>query len=289
MTTIENMVRQHQNWLDQAEGLVDRKLRYLREDLNDGDLVSMINISDALGSLATYYGISGMLSNHTQLTTKNDYLSHSIIYRFWALKIRAKHFSKTYFLRGTNKAPNLTNQMSNAACLLACFIAIEKDDKADFTADILEGMFTTDGAINANYLKERRFEPFMMWLYSAYSGKTLSKNFEFREYGVYQKLIDSWHSPELISDPILELCDYHLVNSDDTGGRRDPEFKNSPFDLLPFEIWAIFSTRKKLGMVMPEIDHPLLSFSKNIKDDLHLVPDDLALEIEAAYNSIFNS
>jgi hypothetical protein len=56
------------------------------------------------------------------------------------------------------------------------------------------------------------------------------------------------------------MCDYHCENMEDTGNNDDwdPEFDHAPFDLIPWEILAIYQVRNRLGLTAPEVKHPLL-------------------------------
>ena len=287
MITIEKILQQHRDWLSQSEGMIAQELEYLKEDLSSNNLSALDNVSDSLGMLATYYGIKGVLSVSDGVLSGWDDVSKSINYRYWALKIRAKSFSKTAFLQGVKAIPNLTNQMGNAGCLLACFIASNRDDMASSVADVLLGMLTIKGAVDSGYLMQRKFEPFITWLYSVYLGKDISPEIEFSNLGVYQKIIDSWDKPDDLSFAITELCKYHLSNADDTGGSWDPEFKNPPFDLLPLEVKAISVVRQKLGLVTPSVDHSLLSSATSSVENLSIIPDDLSNEVESVYNGFF--
>jgi hypothetical protein len=289
MTAIEKMFEQHRGWLSQSESMVAKEAEYLKEDLSTNTLSALDNVSDSLSMLATYYGIKGVVSVNDGVFSGWDDVSRSIIYRYWALKIRAKSFSKTAFLCGVKTIPNLTNQMGNAGCLLAAFVAADRDDMASPVADVLLGMLTIKGAVDSGYLRQRIFEPFMMWLYSVYSGESVSSEIESVNLGVYQRVIESWDKADDLSFALEELCEYHLSNANDTGRSWDPEFKNPPFDLLPLEIQAIRVVRKKLGFVMPSTNHPLLSLETSSAEHLSIIPDDLSLEVESAYNDLFGS
>src|SRR5690606_4392386 len=134
--------------------------------------------------------------------------SRAMTYRYWGLMLRAKAFSKTSFLQGIRTVPNLTNQLSNAGCLLAGFIAADRHDLAESVADVLVGMLTVDGTVDSAYLKERRFEPFMLWLYSVYSGGTAPVLIESMNLGIYQKVIDSWADEQKLVGVLEEVCQY---------------------------------------------------------------------------------
>ncbi|HAT42690.1 MAG TPA: hypothetical protein DCS87_13335 [Rheinheimera sp.] len=287
MTAFKKIIQHHRDWLVKSESRIPIEFNYLKEDLSDGTLSALDNVSDSLGRLATYFGIKGILAVNDDVQSGWEDISKSLNYRYWALKIRAKSFSKTAFLGGIKAIPNLTNQIGNAGCLLAAFVAMDRDDLAAPVADVLLGMLTIKGAVNSDHLRLRNFEPFMIWLYSVYSGENVNSEIVFSDLGVYQRVIDSWDKSDELSFALDSLCEYHVSNATDAGGRRDPEFKNPPFDLLPLEINAISVVRKKLGLEMPYVNHPLLSLKTSSADQIFINSDDLSDEVEIAYNRLF--
>lgn len=286
MNKVEKILRGHREWIANSGGRVARELRLIKDDLADCDMVGLDNVSDSLGRLANYYGIKGNLALRSGEAAACDEISRSINYRYWALRLRAKSFSNTAFLRGVKSVPDLTGQLSNASCLLAAFISIDRRDLAESVADILEGMLSIDGVVDAEYLARRKFEYFMLWLYSVYSGGECPLVTGL-DLGVYQGVLDSWECSEGLSRVMMSLCAYHLENSDDDGGDWDPEFKNPPFDLLAFEIKAISVVRQKRGLPSNEPQHELLSVPSSSIEGLSVVSDEISDEVEAAYHCLY--
>ncbi|WVV47493.1 hypothetical protein THH46_24005 [Pseudomonas sp. NA13] len=169
MDEINVRLHQHRRWLLQSEGLTAQELDYIDEDLASDSLNGLDNVADSLGMLATYHGIRGEVAISDGEASGWEQVSRSMMYRYWALMLKAKAFSKTSFLQGIQTVPNLTNQLSLAGCLLAGLITVDRRDLAASVADVLAGMLTVKGAVDSSYLEQRRFEPFMLWLYSVYS------------------------------------------------------------------------------------------------------------------------
>lgn len=288
MKKINSILEHHRHWLSQSNGMAVQALEYLDEDLACGTLVGLDNVSDSLRMLAVYHGIQGEVAIYGADASGWEEVSRSIMYRYWGLMLRAKTFSQTSFLQGIKTVPNLTNQLSNAACLLAAFVAADRRDLASSVADVLVGMLTVGGAIDPGYLKERRFEPFMLWIYSVYSGGDASAQIESMNLGVYQKVIDSWADEQSLAGAMEEVCQYHLANTEDKGGDWDPEFKNPPFDLLPLEIGAIYQVRQQIGLTSPVITGPLVSVGTAALENLVFTPDSVAAKVEAAYRNFFS-
>lgn len=288
MKKIEKILERHRHWLSQSGGMVAQELEYLEEDLACDSLEGLDNVSDSLGMLAVFHGIQGELAICAGDISGWEEVSRAMTYRYWGLMLRAKAFSKTSFLQGIRTVPNLTNQLSSAGCLLAGFIVADRHDLAESVADVLVGMLTVDGTVDSGYLKERRFEPFMLWLYSVYSGGTAPVLIESMNLGIYQKVIDSWADEQKLVGVLEEVCQYHLANSEDKGGAWDPEFKNPPFDLLPLEVVAILKVRQQIGLTSPAVTSPLLSVETAALENLTFKLDDVAVKVEAAYRNFFS-
>ncbi|QXC39921.1 hypothetical protein V3429_05870 [Aeromonas jandaei] len=288
MSKIERILDQHQTWLAQMSSMVAQELEYLDEDLACDSLVGLENVPDSLGMLAIYHGIKGEVAIYGGDSSGWEDISRAIIYRYWALRLRVKVFSTTRFLKGIRSVPNLTNQLTSASCLLAAFIVADRHDLAESVADILGGMLTMNGAVDPDYQKTCRFEPFMLWLYSVYSGRIVSPLPEPINIGVYQKVIDNWDDEENFPSIIEEVCKYHLANSEDKGGGWDPEFKSPPFDLLPLEVVAILKVRQQIGQSSLSISNNLLFVDSAALENLFFEPDDVAIKVEMAYNNFFS-
>lgn len=287
MKEVERILEHHRHWLSQSDGMVAQELKYLEEDLACESLEGLANVSDAPGMLAVCHGIQGEVSIYAGDISGWEEVSRAMVYRYWVLMLRAKNFSNTRFLQGIRSAPNLTNQLSNAGCLLAGFIAADRHDLAESVADVLGGMLTVVGTVDPAYLKERRFEPFMLWLYSVYSGGSTPALIESMDLGIYEEVIDSWADEQRLAGVLDAVCQYDLANSEDKGGAWDPEFKKPPFDLLPLEVFAIFKVRQQCGLKSPTVTHPLLSVEVAALESLTFKPDEVSVKVEAAYRNFF--
>lgn len=287
MDEINVRLHQHRCWLSQADGLTAQELDYIDEDLASDSLNGLDNVADSLGMLATYYGIRGEVAISDGEASGWEQVSRSMMYCYWALMLKAKAFSKTSFLQGIQTVPNLTNQLSIAGCLLAGLIAADRRDLAASVADVLAGMLTVKGAVDSGYLEQRRFEPFMLWLYSVYSQGPALPEIKSTDLGIYQSVIDEWTNGQGLAHALEGLCHYHLSKAEDNGGAWDPEFKYAPFDLLPLEVHAIFRVRQQLGLTVPAISSPLLSAKTAALENLVIISDQLAVRVEAAYERFF--
>ncbi|WLG99887.1 hypothetical protein PSH92_21350 [Pseudomonas beijingensis] len=287
MDAINVRLHQHRHWLSQSEGMTAQELDFIDEDLASDSLNGLDNVAESLGMLATYHGIRGEVAISDGEASGWEQVSRSMMYRYWTLMLKAKTFSKTSFLQGLRTVPNLTNQLSIAGCLLAGLIAVDRRDLAASVADVLAGMLSVKGAVDSSYLERRRFEPFMLWLYSVYSQGAALPEIKSMDLGIYQNVIDEWKNEQGLADALEALCRYHLSHAEDDGGAWDPEFKYAPFDLLPLEVHAIFQVRQQLGLAVPAVSSPLLSTETAAVENLVIISDQLAIRVETAYERFF--
>jgi len=284
---LSRILEQHRHWLSRSPVMVAQELEFLDEDLASDSLLGFDNVSDSLGMLAVHYGIRGEVAIFDGDETGWEDVARSMMYRYWALMLRAKSFSNTRFLHGIKTVPDLSNHLSHAACLLAAFMAADRRDLASSTADVLAGMLSVPGAVDARFLKGRHFEPFMLWLYSVYSQEEAAAQIGSMNLGVYQSVIDNWADEQQLAVALAELGRYHLANAEDNGGAWKPEFKSPPFDVLLVEVGAIYRVRQQLGLSAPTVTTPLFSMGTSALSHLVFSPDEVVVRVETAYRSFF--
>lgn len=104
---------------------------------------------------------------------------------------------------------------------------------------------------------------FTAWLYKKGNGSDRTNHKEgdlVIKVGLrtYSNIPESWSSEEDIMAATLKICDYHCqriwsVSSDLT------DFGLAPFDLVPYDVLFMISTRSRLGLGTPAVSHPLLT------------------------------
>ncbi|MDY7530233.1 hypothetical protein RGV33_00805 [Pseudomonas sp. Bout1] len=287
MKKVSSILGKHRHWLSRSPVVVAQELEFLDEDLASDSLLGFDNVSDSLGMLAVHYGIQGEVAIFDGDETGWENVARSMMYRYWALMLKARSFSNTRFLQGIKTVPDLSNHLSHAACLLAAFMAADRRDLASSTADVLAGMLSVPGAVDARFMKARHFEPFMLWLYSVYSQQGAVAQIESMNLGIYQSVIDNWNDEQQLAVVLEELGRYHLANAQDNGGAWKPEFKSPPFDLLLVEVGAIYRARQQLGLPSPTVTNPLLYVGTAASRHLVFSPDELVVRVESAYRRFF--
>ena len=106
---------------------------------------------------------------------------------------------------------------------------------------------------------QRRFEPFVLACLDLLDGVEPSEIASLES--PYGEVIQSLEDDDRLQAALSAACDYHADNMDDTGDEWDPEFKESPFDLLPCEVMLVNEVRSRLGRPSFDNDrfrHPLV-------------------------------
>lgn len=259
VTAVKRKINNNREWLQtNGERIRARALRNIENDLQEGGINVFPTVAARLSQLATFFGITGQLAVIEGDTARWDMIDKAVIYHYWSTRLRAKTFSKTAFLRKITSVLNLTNYFSLTACLLCYGAAYHLEDLESFAFDLLMGMATVPGAVDEPFLGERVFEPFILKIHLLASGITTSDNLANRALGPYSGVIENWDDVIAMKSLLFQLCDYHCKNMDDRDSDWDPEFKHSPFDLVPVEIMALINIRKRIGLTTPTVDHLLM-------------------------------
>lgn len=244
---IEAMVKFHREWLEKSGArILDRDSEYLQGDIEEGTLEAFQQIPGSLDALGTYYGILGTVELIDGQEGGWKHISTAIDFRGWGLKLRAESF-----FRKIGSAVNLTNHVGCAACLVCV-----SEKWGEMAESVLREIDRDQESVDQAYWKSRRFEPFVSECCLIRDGKEPSNgNLE----PPYLTIIQNWNDDGALVHALEQVCEYHCANMDDVGGDWDPEFKHSPFDLLPCEVMLVRRIRKELGLSIPEVTHELMS------------------------------
>jgi hypothetical protein len=283
---VKEKIDQCRAWLLSSRHIPQDEEKYLADDLADGSLPGLVNVSDSLGMLAAYHGANGVVRVADLDDTGWQDVGLSIAYGYWALKIKTQAFSKTAFLANVRNTPNLTNQANRAACLLAACLVARRDDLAASVAEMLFWMSSTKSALDADYWKRREFEPFMLWLY-AQVAESKGSSAPAPKLGIYARVVDAWGDPEQLASAIGRAADYHCARMDDRRNDDFAEFADSPFDLVPFEILAIRAVRERIALETPALSHDLLAVPTARAERMIIGRDSLVASVERAYTQLF--
>jgi len=285
---VRDKIRETLKWVPERGLFVRQDLNDLEESLPDVSLQGLGRTALSLEMLAMFHGRDGI----SRVLANDRYgwpeIQRSMTYYLWVAKIRAQMFFRTTFLQPILGAFDLTNEMNLATCLLCHFIATDQGPQQEVLAEIMLGAVQTTGAVSDWYWRGRHFDPFVLRLYQMKSGIALPRTVMERDLGPYEAVLDHWNNTDTLGDALLAICDYHCGNMEDQG-KWKPEFGIPPFDLLPSEILAIASMRKKLGLQMPVIQHSLLGTGLESMPfgEIEVVEDAILDRVEVAYISVF--
>lgn len=275
--SIDAMIAYHRKWLEKnGSRILERETGYLKEDIESGTPIAFQQIPDSLDGLATYFGIRGTLEVLDGQKEKGwQNISNAIDFRGWGLKLRAESF----FRDSGVKSVNLTNYVSQAACLVCV-----SEKWCGLAEEILRRVSDNADAVDQMYWKSRRFEPFVLYCCKIRDCEAVNGGLV----GPYDQVIASWDNDTSLAAALESVCDYHCKNMDDTDGDFDPEFKHSPFDLLPCEVILVNRVRERLGLPIPKVTHRLVSIlNGNLPSVTHDTDHELLQRLAVAFDRSF--
>jgi len=103
--------------------------------------------------------------------------------------------------------------------------------------------------------------PFILDLYKEWKGLSFSlDNSNVKRASEYTALMTVWktHDLNLLVSRLKTACDYHMERSRDTTDVENFEFDRRIHRIHPAEILALLRLRRSLGLVVPEIEHPVM-------------------------------
>lgn len=136
------------------------------------------------------------------------------------------------------------------------------------------------------YWDQRKFEPFALRLAQIDASNGAIMPMASDSWGVYFDVLANWNSTEPLARSLEAACDYHCKNMEDNRNDWEPEFDDSPFDLIPWEILAVYQVRNRLALVTPEIKHPLLAHVSSFVPRNELPIDERITAVEQLRESL---
>jgi hypothetical protein len=251
---LNTLVKNHRKWVkDNSDRIYQRELRYLEQDLAEGSFQAIQNIADSLATLATFFGIKGVVDTLDENTDGRVAVGLSLSYHFWCLQLRVESF-----FEASRRQQNLTNYISRLACILCYAIASETTPWEEYAANRLTAISADAGALDEGGWWRRSFEPLTLALAYFKQRRLWPTDIVSRDLGSYSGVVRNWDS-DLFADSLVEACNYHCRNMEDVVHASNAEFRYPPFDVMPIEILAILKVRATAGFKVPQINHPLLN------------------------------
>ena len=230
---VRKKIKDTQIWIGKNEWFAQSNIQRVDEGLTVRGPAGIAGVSVGLDMLATYYGNCGISMEIAGDRAAWNVVDRSMMCRFWSKRIDfVRHFKSR-----PEEAHDLTILLSTSACLVCYFLATDRMEYGSILANLLLKTIWSPGHVSAQYWKDRIFEPFVLRLYKKLGDISLPEYLLSRDLGPYAKIFEHWEGGEGLAAALVDLCNYHCRNMNDNGARAwDPEFKRSPFGLIPVEI-----------------------------------------------------
>jgi len=233
---VRGLIRETHKWC--ADPRNDRRESWTKDVRKDFTKNDTRRAAVSLNFFANWYGEYGV---HRILDAEME---------GWADLDRAVRYRWLYARIGKHVAM----QASMVASVLATAVVFDEDAMAEaLAARLLQSL--DDQKIFSVWI-ESPFAAFMVKLWGLYRGLEIDvARPKVAPLGVYQRILDAWHDEAALANAVSAACDYHLEQTREAGY---PEFYFPPYRLFPADILVIGTVRRKFGLSMPEVFHPLL-------------------------------
>jgi hypothetical protein len=205
-----------------------------------------------VGVLANWYLIHGTVRVADGQTAGWIDLLYGMVLDYWHVRLLVEQWTKD---PRKNKQPRM-DTLRPALCL-AMAMAFQKQAIIAWLGKRLAHS-VQDGAFGA--WGTLQLPSLVLQLYQHSTGQNLRGGPTVGDpSGPYTDIFTQWDQSEPFAQALRRACDYHVEQSVDQGDEFIGEFSRYPFNIIPFEVYAIGSVRRQEGMTMPTITHPLLT------------------------------
>lgn len=272
---IDRLAKEHRKWLAKtAPRVFNWAEQSLAADLDESSLASLRSMKSSLGSFGIFYGTRGGIALLDGNATALDdiYLGAS----FHLHELLLKYALWIRFPEETG----FTLAISKVACALCFSVTNGLYDWSRLFAKMLGEAEWNGQMVDRSFWQERKFEPFALALWRIDCNRGLVGTAGADSLGIYSGIIDSWDSPDLLCRALELACDYHCENMEIRNDDWEAEFRDPPFDLIPWELLAIRQIRQRLGLSTPFPPHPLLEPLGNFASRSELPLDERINSVE---------
>lgn len=272
---IGRLLRAHREWMVNAgEEVYEYATGKTEKNLRDGTLQDLRLLTIQLRTFSIFYGTKGIVGLEDKSAGAWDDIFLSFAFCLNDLKLRYALWTRI------GDEPGFGPDISIVAAALCFALVNELHDWSDLLAEMIEVAGENDHFVSQKIWKSRKFEPFALWLYkSSRTGTGIPCNWS-EEVDVYSNLVNHWDSAEQFASGVEAVCDYHCRHMGDVGDIWFAEFRLPPIDLIPWEVLAIQAVRKRMGISVPRIEHPLLRLTENFVPARELPYDDRIREVK---------
>jgi hypothetical protein len=288
---ITRAIKSYRTWLEKnRDQSIEFAPVYIKKSFDLDDFGAIKTLPISLSDLANVFGSQGCLDILDEKPAGWQFVGRSLAYHEWAIRLCAEAFFRQAFLGKFRDVVNLTAQLSTIANMLCSAIVRNRSkSQLELTQTMLRA-FTVPDAVSDVFWRVSRFEPFVLQLLHKVYGQHLPNRLEAMDMRVFGPVLQHWDEPTELSAAIVRVCDYHCRNIFDRGRKdRPPEFMDSPFALIPFEVLAIYKLRDSMGLETPAVEHPILMtpLAKVDCPSLEFAGDELTDRVQRLFNNFF--
>ena len=259
ITSINHLIEDEKNWVvNGADSVYKISIKDINNILDKNSTEGFYSLSSDFESLSHVYSSRGIVSILNDIVIGWHEIFKSILYEYKYIEFL---FFKTFFDIDTFAYSMSVDDrfFIESANLLSALIVYEMDDMLQILATRIQILYQLPQLVPKEFRNKRNYEPFIFKLYALYGTEKLDPTVVRYNLGIYSDVFIYWDDPDQLATVLIKLCDYHCTKMYYDGGFRVPEFYQSPFCLIPFDILAIYKLRDRLGLPTPRINHPLMN------------------------------
>lgn len=210
-------------------------------------------IGGHLGILSNWYLILGTVRVADGDSAGWVDLAHGMRVDYWHIRLLVEQWDEDC---RKNKQPRV--ELLRVCLCLAMAMAFERSAVVGWLGRRLE-VSVVDGAFGKAWASCLPY--LMLELYRRYieRGGVEVISAVGSEPNPYERVFNNWEDEEAVARAILGICDFHVERSEDRGDEVIGEFSRYPFNIVPFEVFAIEKVRTRVGLQTLGVAHPLLS------------------------------
>ena len=288
---IRTQIREHRYWCEHnAEGIKEDADSRFKLHLTNMDFRAAKVITLELGMMALYHGSRGCLAVIEGDEKCWRDIDLAVRYQYWNVKMSLGAIRKA--VRESLTALQISDEVPILALLLCYSYVHELVEQRDEFWHFFQSIVYEEGIVTESYWPDEEQGWFELFAYRMFASTPfgdkarLPKVLAEKPIGPYQSVLDHWDKQEDFVDAMRAICDYHCEQMELRSAHHAwAPFDAEPFDLVPYEILAIYKLRAEQGLDTPEIDHPLLKLPTASREprELTKIDDPIFERIEKLY------
>jgi hypothetical protein len=244
-----------------------------------------------LDLVATFYGtdeVVGILDGKDGW----DDVDLAAQYQSWIVKLAAGVAFRELSTGGLPQPLRLNLQVHFATSLFCYTFVHELESWRPELWQIIQKIASTPESLYPDFWT--REVPFLLFIVKCFrrapftTSFTLPDSVEETSLGPYQEFLDHWEGTEAqVKSCFEDACDYHCEQMALSSPHDAMSvFSDSPFDFIPYEIFALLKLRELQGLPVPDLQHPLLELptASRAPREIKVSNDPVFTQLEELYN-----